>query len=438
MRAVSGARPARRTSARGRTLEDPVTHICIVTRNAPAANPRVVKETKALAGAGYRVTLVCGVYGGWSEALGENVLAPECAVKRVRFGPTVKTGLRVVQLARRRAFRAFAHLSRHEPVAFRAFGDAGAGLAAAARCVDADLFVGHLPEGLGAAARAAASRGVPFAFDAEDFHPGDRPDTSEHAFENRLLHAIESRHLPRCRYVTAASPGIADAYAARYGIARPTVVLNTFPKATAPARPICAGTQRPGPSLYWFSQTIGPNRGLECAVRAVAVARTRPHLYLRGDPVPGYFDRLRTLAAEAGSADRLHLLRPASPANMVALSATHDIGFVGETGHTLNRRIALTNKQFTYLLAGIPVVMSDVPAHEAFAAEARGAVWTFRTDDAEALARVLDDLLSDPEALARARIRAFTLGQQRFHWEQDQSRLLKLVCQATVRDEAGV
>src|SRR6202043_4002686 len=135
----------------------------------------------------------------------------------------------------------------------------------------------------------------------------------------RLIGAVETRHLPDCAYVTAASPGIADAYAATYGIPRPTVVLNVFPRAQAASRPAPAGTAEPGPSVYWFSQTIGPDRGLEGAVRAIGRARTRPHLYLRGSPAPGFEGRLREIARKAGAARRLHFLPPESPSEMARL-----------------------------------------------------------------------------------------------------------------------
>ena len=105
---------------------------------------------------------------------------------------------------------------------------------------------------------------------------------------------------------------------------------------------------------------------------------------------------------------------------MERLAAIHDIGLVGETGHTLNRRIALTNKQFSYLLAGIPTVMSDIPAHRAFAADCAGAAFLYTANDASSLAAALDFLLESPERLAQARAAAFRLAQDRFNWDREQ------------------
>ena len=195
----------------------------------------------------------------------------------------------------------------------------------------ADLYIAHYPAALPAAAIAAQRHGARYAFDAEDFHLGDTPDGPEYDAQRQMLRAIEGRYLPGCAYVTAASPGIADAYVEAYDIARPTVVLNVFPRAQAPIRPTPRGTAAPGPSVYWFSQTIGPDRGLECAVRAIGRAQSRPHLYLRGTPAAGFLDHLRKIASEADALDRLHVLPPAAPSEMVRLAAAYDVGLVGRT-----------------------------------------------------------------------------------------------------------
>ena len=119
-------------------------------------------------------------------------------------------------------------------------------------------------------------------------------------------------------------------------------------RANIPDGPSPRSTTSPGPSLYWFSQTIGPDRGLECAVRAIALADCKPHLYLRGFVSHAYRQRLVALARAMGVENRLHLLPPAPLEQMERLAAVYDVGLVAETGATPNRRIALTNKLFTY------------------------------------------------------------------------------------------
>ena len=239
-------------------------------------------------------------------------------------------------------------------------------LVAAAVNVPADLYIAHYPTALPAAAVAAQRNGVIYAYDAEDFHLGDPPEGATHEVERKMIRAIEVHYLPGCAYVTAASCGIADAYVEAYGIKRPSIVLNVFPLAHAPATPTTKGTVSPGPSVYWFSQTIGPNRGWN-APCALLVEPPRNHIYIFVEHPPEALSIDCALSPlNPVSPIDLHFLPPAPPSEMERLAAVHDVGLVGETGHTPNRKIALTNKQFTYLLAGIPLVMSDIPAHRVF------------------------------------------------------------------------
>jgi len=402
------------------------TRICIVTPGSLGSNPRVVKEAQALSDSGHDVAVISTRTPGIVDKLDHDVLASakwqawRLDLRRSRAMWRLR---RLKQSVNARAFSATGRVGFAE----RGFSPFTNPLLAAAKRIPADLYIAHYPAALPAAAAAARDHGTRYAYDAEDFHLGDLPELPEHAEEQRMLRAIEARYLPGCAHVTAASPGIADAYAEAYGIARPKVLLNVFPRAHAPKGPTPAGTAAPGPSVYWFSQTIGPHRGLECAVRAIGIARSRPHLYVRGTPAAGFLERLRAIAAESGASDRLHMLAPAAPSEMERLAASYDLGFVGETGHTQSRRVALTNKLFSYLLAGVPAVFSDIPAHRALAAELNGAARMYQTDDARSLAATLDSLLENPTALTEAREKAFRLGQARFNWDVEKTILQERV-----------
>lgn len=403
--------------------------ICLITPGHLATNPRIVKEADALSGAGYRVSVIAADYLDWASKADEEFAGrPWQPVHKIPFGPRSPKASYLWQTLRRHAARKFVEQVGPRVSALeRAIHSITPELTSAASRVPAELYIAHYVAALPAAARAAAWHGAKFGFDAEDFHCGDYPDDERHAFDRELIQQIEGRYLPLCQHLTAASPGIADAYAQRYGTRRPTVILNVFPRSHAPPAPTPRGTARPGPSLYWFSQTIGPNRGLECAVQAIALAQSRPHLYLRGNMMPGYLERLQRLAREGGVSGRIHFLAPESPRDMERLAAAYDVGLVSEVGETKNRRIALTNKLFSYLLAGLPVAATKIAAHAELSGDTEGAVFLYATNDASALATVLDKLLLNPDKLAEARSRAWDLGKSRFNWDVEQKALLESV-----------
>lgn len=401
--------------------------ICIITPGQIGSNPRVVKEAQALHEIGCHVCVIA------TRSLDRVEPRDQSLMKRIPW--------RLVRVDLRgkwhwRAYRLLQTMHRKRYAISRSARDAFFGFRAGTRPlvnaviqVPADLYIAHYPAALPAAFLAASRVGAKFSYDAEDFHLGDWPDEPRYDEERQLLRRIECELLSKCAFITAASPGIAGAYAEVYGIARPEVVLNAFPLAQAAGRLTDKGTTQPSPSVYWFSQTIGPDRGLECAVRAIGLSKHAPHLYLRGTPAPGYIAYLQELSLAHNVVDRVHILAPDDPDEMERLASSYDIGLVAETGATHNRRVALTNKLFTFLLAGVPPLMSDIPAHQVFARDAGLTDLLYKSDDAADLARLIDGLLGDPRRLAEARAKAFSLGQEKYNWDHEQQKIQKLVMQ---------
>ena len=407
--------------------------ICLVTPGNVASNPRLVKEAQALRDAGYPLRIVA------ADIIPS--LSPYDAEIFARLGcEHVRVSLRTPR--HRHIVRA--GLQRAARLGMRVLGEAGNGLGmaswahhplsfdlgeAAAR-QPADLYLGHNLAALPAAARAADRHRARCGFDAEDFHCGELENTPANAHELAVRTIIERALLPRCQHLTAASPGIAQEYAQRYGVHMETI-LNVFPLSEAPVQPVAGHLARgEPPSLYWFSQTIGGQRGLEAVVRAMARMRVRARLRLRGNLSIGYLETLRTLARVAGGEDlaqRIETLPIAPPSEMARLAAGHDVGLALEQVRPLNRALCLTNKIFVYLLAGLPVCMSRTPAQAALAAELGDAAWLADLDNPAAFANTLDDYLGDPGRQQRARATAWKLAHVRFNWDVEQSRFLAAI-----------
>lgn len=400
--------------------------IVIVTPGQLASNPRAVKEAEALHEAGHRVHVVATQVADFVESRDQAVLSHAgFKVTRVPFSNRYFWLLdRVLQQG-----SDFAHcLSQTQRTADFALSAMTRRLTKVALDIPADLYIAHYVPALPAAARAARKYGALYSFDAEDYHLGDLPDFPKHAHQKALIRRIEQTYLPGAAYVTAASPMIAEAYAETYGIPVPTTILNVFSRKNAPDAHTPRGTASPGPSLYWFSQTIGPGRGLETAIEALSRSRFRPHLYLRGTPAAGYQRVLQDLAAAQGVADRLHFLEPIAPDKLERAAAIYDIGFVGERPDTKNRAIALTNKLFSYWTSSLPTLVSVIPAHLPFVRKHPEFIRPF-TDPAS-LAAILDGWLGDPSQLADARQAAFQAAQDTYNWDREKNEVLKLVDRA--------
>jgi hypothetical protein len=409
--------------------------ICLITPGQLATNPRLVKEADALAAHGHDVVVITGCFVAWAcEADLCFADRPWRLIARLPFGPMAPWPTRLCQTLGHRLARMLWRCGARGPrLEARAWHPLSTSLIRRARRIPADLYIAHYPAALPAAALAAKRNRAQYGFDAEDFHLGDPPEDPAYDRQRQLTRQLEGRWLPGAASVTAASPGIAAAYARAYGIAEPITIRNVFSLNEAPAAATPSGSAFPGPTLYWFSQTVGPDRGLECAIQALALSKSRPYLVLRGLPSSGYRTALETLAAQHGVAGHLQWHYPAPPDTMVRLAAQHDLGLVAETGSTPNHRIALANKLFTYALAGIPMLLSDIPAHRQILPEAGEAAKLFAVDDPISLAKTIDHWLAAPASvLAGARAAAYRLGQEHWNWEQEQQILINVVATAII------
>lgn len=402
--------------------------ICLVTSGQPSTNPRLVKEADALAEAGYDVRVVAARFAAWADAADREFEGRPWRVEAVRFGEVAPRPLRAALALRRRAAGALSdRLPGSAGLAVRALHYVVPELARLASARPAALYVAHNLAALPAAARAARRHGARLGFDAEDFHRGELADTPANARTLRVVRLVEETFVPRCHYVTAASDGIAGAYAEALGVERPTTVLNVFPLAerdvaVAPAE-LAAEVPEGARSLHWFSQTIGAGRGLEDAVRALPLLPDDVVLSLRGAWAAGYERELRAEADRLGVGRRLRALPLCPPAEVVRRVAEHHVGLALEMGETVNRDLCVTNKLFTYLLAGLPFVATDTTGQRAVCERLPEATRLYDAGDAAAFADAARSLLGHPGAAAAAE----RAGTQKYNWEAEQGKLLAVV-----------
>ncbi|MFI5178698.1 MAG: hypothetical protein ACHQO8_09045 [Vicinamibacterales bacterium] len=400
--------------------------ICLVTTGQPASNPRLVKEADALVGAGYDVHVVAAYSADWAtdadrELVGSRPWSQTFVDWRLESAPWVFWASRI----RHRAARFAAPWLATSAAADAAVARIGPELRRAARGVPADLYIAHNLGALPAAWRAARRHRARLGFDAEDYHAGQLPKPDR---MRPVVERVERRYLPACDAVTASSPGIADAYAPWCRHGAPRCVLNVFPKHGRPAAARPAPTSDPV-TLYWFSQVIGPDRGLEDAVRAMGLLPANAAvLHLRGDCWPGYDDVLRRLAAQGGLAPGQLVFHPlAPPADMVSLAAACDIGLALEPGGTENSDLALGNKVFTYLLGGSAIVTTRTSAHRWFLGQVPGAALGYDAGDVPALHAILRRWIDRRDELTVAKRAAWSYGDRRFNWETEQQAFLEVV-----------
>jgi glycosyltransferase involved in cell wall biosynthesis len=292
----------------------------------------------------------------------------------------------------------------------------------------ADLFIGHYPAGLAAAAAAAARWNAKLGYDIEDLHAGECPPTPAGRRRANRIDAIERIYVSRCLHITASSPGIAEYFARRYGVSTPHVIYNTFPWADR-TRIDGETRDRRGPalSLYWYSQTVGLDRGLQDAIQAIGLLGGAVQLHIRGSLSETVSGELLQLARDHGVADRVYFHPQVPPDELMSRAAEHDIGLALEQGQTPNRAIATTNKLFFYLLAGLAVAATDVPGQTGVLRGCGGAARLHPPGDVRTLAQHLEHWRLDPLALRASQDDAIRHARLRWNWECEGRKLVDAI-----------
>jgi len=411
--------------------------VCLVSPAQVSYNPRLVKEADALAGAGYDVHVVGCLLEEEKTRLDRELVAESdwsFHPVQARRGYSLPDHSRWLYASLRQAlYRRLPWLCRTEWGGARAYGRYVDELAKMAAEIDADLYIAHNLQALPAASWAAKKQEARLGFDAEDFHRGQFSPDERGSLEGRLTRTVEEQFIPECDYVTAASPGIGAAYAEELDIEPPTSILNVFPKEERDQNlPEGArGQERPDDgntiSLYWYSQVIGHDRGLQDAVRALGHLNEYVHLSLRGEWEEGFRDELRRIAEREEVFHRVHRLELVPPEELVARAGLHDIGLALEQAHSPNRDLCITNKILAYLLAGLPVVATETEGQEHVHKKAPGVVRLCEIGSPEALAERVIELTATEATLESAQERAWQGGEERLNWEKEQKKLVDTI-----------
>lgn len=399
--------------------------ICLLTAGHVSSTPRLVREADALCTAGYEVHVVAGRNFPPADPLDQSLIGSS----RWKFHQldSVRGAGALLRRVRQKIAR---RLLRHSPFATvrnAALAQYAGALAQArlAAGLRADLYLGHQLAGLAMAALAADAANAYLGFDIEDYHDGETIEAMDDPALVTAARLLQARLLPGCRHLTAAAPLIAERYREQYGV-KAVTILNVYPRSEAPSAPLPpAPISFDSPALlYWFSQTIGPGRGLEHIIRAMGRMRIPAQLQLRGHVSPGFRSDLDALAQDCALRFPIDFLPSAPPAELVRLAAPAHLGLSLEERMPPNRDLCLPNKDFAYLLAGLPVLFSVTAAHTALTADLGEAALLADPYHTDEVARLLDTFLADTARQTRARARAWELGQSRYCWEHEQKAFL--------------
>jgi glycosyltransferase involved in cell wall biosynthesis len=296
---------------------------------------------------------------------------------------------------------------------------------------DTDVFHAKSLVALPVARTSAQRTGGRFVYDVADYHTEAARLARMPWVVRELVRRRERSWVRDAAAVTAVSDPVADLVASRWGVKRPTVLLNCPPawRAAEEGLPtsdrlrlaIDAGT-RP---IVLYQGGFSVDRGVEELVEAANHPSLRE---LRAVVVFLGFGRLQGFLEEAARAApvRIRVLPAVHPDQLLSWTAGADVSFVGQPPRTLNQRLNLPNKLFESLMAGVPVVVSKGNEQCRLVAAERVGLCADIDQPAD-IARALAELLTQPpgdRARLRAHCREVALGK--YTWERNVAGVLDL------------
>ena len=211
---------------------------------------------------------------------------------------------------------------------------------------------------LPAAWAAAQPCGARVAYDVRELYP-HVPATVGKPWARAFWSLLERRYIRRADVLMTVGDAIADRLTATYGVARPAVLYNIPTRKPIPPRPapLVPGL---GPDTVTILHQghMMKERGCEELVAAMRDIEGAVLVFLGGGPLRA---ALQEQAEALGVAQRVHFIDPVSSDRLLEHTAAADLGVTPLRDTCLNRRFALPNKLFEYLMAGLPVIASDLP-----------------------------------------------------------------------------
>jgi glycosyltransferase involved in cell wall biosynthesis len=243
-----------------------------------------------------------------------------------------------------------------------------------------------------------------------------------------LLRPLLAIMIPRCDKVIAVSPPIVEEMCRRYHVTNVSLIRNVPPYQIVPEsdrlRHFLGLNANIRIALY--QGYLQPGRGLDIVIRAAAFLERDIVIVLMGKNIGTTQEQLEALIAAEGVADRVKIIPAVPYTELLNWTASADIGLtILPPDYSPNIQMILPNKFFEYLMAGIPVLTSqlDTIVEIVKSYDVGRVVHSLEPSEVGA---AINAVLADAAALIRMRYNALHAARHTFCWEIESSELIQL------------
>jgi glycosyltransferase involved in cell wall biosynthesis len=395
-------------------------NVALLTSAQPSANPRLVKEAKSLLQAGFIVSVIWCPISAWADEFDEKLFNEYPSIIWIKAGYDAKTepiGYWYARIRQKVWKLIYKLIGNYFDAAIKSLVLYSQELNSIALQKKADLYIGHNLGALPAIVKAAKKNKAKSIFDFEDFHRGE---AAEGSLQTRMVKEIENFYIPLVDRITTASSSITEAYQTIFQKKNIRTINNCFPlflaveyPQTLPQTPL---------KLFWFSQYVGKQRGLQTVIKAMSnFAPDKITLTLLGkasDEIKNYF--FAYLEELGLNKSQLLFVDSVSENQLVQIASKHHIGLASEPGRDDNNEKALSNKIMIYLLAGNALLISDTISQKEFYTNHKSIGCLYKKQDVFDLSKALNFYIQNPVILNNFRSNALILAKEKLNWDKEQ------------------
>lgn len=268
------------------------------------------------------------------------------------------------------------------------------------------------------AAVRSAGKNARVLYESREFYTGllalaHRPIT------RNFWRLLEKRLIRRVDAVVTVNEAIAEKIESVYRIRRPAVVMNLARSAES-AKPIdlrltCGVRAK---FVLVFQGILREGQGLFSCLRIIAALPETALLVIGDGPLRG---KLELAAAELGITDRVFFVGMVPPQELPCWTAAADAGFLLLEPVSENHRLALPQKLFQYICAGVPPIVSDIPGLRRIV-ESDGLGLVLESDNPIQPDKVRDFLVQRKEDARKSCLAA----RPKYVWEKESPKLMSI------------
>lgn len=401
----------------------------MLVKNTFTHDARVLREARTLQHAGHQVQVVAL---GAPELPDSETTADGIVIDRVSRGPgsslravsdptrTHDSNSRLATTLKRQAVRLVKYAAR---TPLSSFVQRGIDERIHARVVEfaPDIIHAHDLNTLEVAVALKQELNIPLVYDSHEI----ASDRNHHTpAQKRRSESDERRLLPYVDHIIMVSHGCARFTADKFGVALPTVIMNTpeLRSANATTRSLRTEFGIPDSHIVLVHQgSLQKNRGVEETIQAVRDIPNCTYIII------GYGQHrpfLEEYVRNENLNDKVKFFGPVPSEQLVEWTASGDIGICTIVGKTKSYLYAMPNKLFEYTMAGLPVVASNYPDMGTYVLDNHMGV-TCDPESPSDIRRAINELISDPEMRRRC-AEGSRAARTTFNWSVESEKLLAI------------